>query len=107
MRDGSRQLLKGLLAGGSLFFAAWGIAAPSSLGRAMGVSDETARFVGVRELGAGLVLAAGTGPAAYLPRILFDASDAVAMREQRPGAALGAVAFAALGLAALILEARR
>jgi hypothetical protein len=106
MKSGSHQVMKGILAGGSLFFAAWGIAAPRSLARAMGVSEETARFIGFRELGAGVVLAGGRGPAPYLPRIVFDVSDAWAMRKDHPNAALGAVGFAALAVAALWLERR-
>jgi hypothetical protein len=103
---GSRRVVKGILAGGSLFFAAWGIARPRSLARAMGVSEETARFVGFRELGAGLALAGGRGAAPYLPRIVFDVSDAWAMRKDHPNAALGAVGFAALALASMLLERR-
>lgn len=104
MNVSSSNVLKSILAGGSLLFAAWGLSAPRSLGRAMGVSEETARFVGVRELGAGLLLATGRGRAQYLPRVIFDASDALTMRQRRPGAALGAAAFAALAVAALALE---
>lgn len=96
--------MKAIVTAGSLFFAAWGIARPRSLGRAMGVSEETATFVGFRELGATLVLAGGRGPAAYLPRIVFDASDAWAMRKDHPNAALGAIGFAALSVAAMVLE---
>ena len=104
MRLETLQVMKVLLTGGSLFFAAWGMAAPRSLGRAMGVSEETARFIGFRELGAGLVLAGGHHRARYLPRVVFDASDAWAMRRDHPNAAVGALGFAALAVVAMALD---
>lgn len=106
MKTTPQHIMKTVLAGGSLFFAAWGLAAPRSLGRAMGLGEEAARLVGVRELGAGLLLATGRGRAQYLPRIIFDTSDALMLRATRPGAAIGAAVFAALSVAALALDRR-
>jgi hypothetical protein len=48
----------------------------------------------------------GNGRSRYLPRVVFDASDAWAMRNDHPNAAIGALGFAALALTAMALDPR-
>lgn len=96
------RIARVVLAGGSLFFGAWGLARPQTLARTMGASEDAAREIGFRDTGAGLLILAVPGPAPYLVRALFDVGDAVTIRREKPRVAVGALAFAALALVAAL-----
>src|SRR4051812_36185602 len=87
----------GMLAGGALGFGVLGLVAPARLARMLGCDEETARELGVRALGNGLVILAAP-TAGLAQRALFDVGDAVVFGRRRPKVAVGALAFAALGV---------
>lgn len=86
--------------------AAFGIAAlvrPRRLGERCGVSAQTMRVMGARDLGSALMLLAARDPrAGLIARVAFDANDAVLVARRRPAIALMAAAFGGIsaGLAA-------
>jgi hypothetical protein len=69
------------------------------MGRIGGVPRLTQRR---RDLGNGALLLASAGPRLAIgQRMLFDVSDALLFGRRKPGVAVGALAFAALGAYAL------
>jgi hypothetical protein len=100
-----RRPLVGLLAGGSLAFAAFALAKPAKVGRLVGGDADLGRAFGVRDLGAGLALAAfpeARGP--LVARLAFDLSDGILFGRRNPKVA--AMAFGFAGIAAVALRAR-
>ena len=94
-----------VLGGGALVFGAIGVAAPATLARWVGSSDESVgRELGFRDVGNALVFASGANRAALVQRMLYDVSDAIRFGRRKPKVGLGALAFAALGAAALVRE---
>jgi hypothetical protein len=90
-------VLTGVLAAGALGFGVLGLAAPSRLARLVGSDEETARELGVRDLGNGLVILAAPS-AGLAQRAFYDLSDAVLFGRRKPKVGVGALAFAALGV---------
>jgi hypothetical protein len=90
-------LATGVLAAGALGFGALGLAAPGRLARLVGSDEETARELGFRDLGNGLVILAAP-TAGLAQRAFYDASDAVMFGRRKPNVGVGALAFAALGV---------
>lgn len=87
----------GVLAAGALGFGALGVAAPARLARLVGSDEETARELGFRDLGNGLVILAAPS-AGLAQRAFYDVSDAVMFGRRKPKVGIGALAFAALGV---------
>jgi len=97
-----------VLGAGSLGFAAWGLLAPESLGRYMGLSPTAGRLIGARELVVGSALLARPGPGSLALRVAADASDtALTATHDKPGIAVGSASFGALALATAVAAARR
>jgi hypothetical protein len=105
----SRRIGSAILGGGAAGFGLLGVVRPRTvlrprtLARMLGSDVETAREVGIRDLGNALVFAGGANRPAVLQRMLYDVSDAVVFGRRKPGVAAGALAFALLG--ALTLRA--
>lgn len=98
----SRDAITKVLGAGALAFGILGLVRPSTLARMVASDEETAREIGVRDLGSGLVLLASPDPRpAIAQRALFDVSDAVLFGRRKPAVAVGALAFALLGVYAL------
>ena len=65
-------------------------------------TEETAREIGFRDLGNGVaILATGGSTWSIAQRMLYDVSDAIMFGGRKPKVAVGAIAFAGLGVAAL------
>ena len=94
------EIARGVLAGGALGFGVIGIAAPSRLAKMLGSDDDTARAIGFRDVGNGLVILAAP-QAGIAQRAFFDVGDAIVFGRRKPLVAVGALAFAALGIATL------
>ncbi|HEX2505073.1 MAG TPA: hypothetical protein VHK22_02590 [Gaiellaceae bacterium] len=95
----SRDTVVKILGGGALAFGVLGVVDPPRLARMMGADDETAREVGFRDVGNGLLLLASPDPRpAIAQRALYDVADAVMFGRRKPGVAAGALGFAALAL---------
>ena len=92
-----------VLAAGAGLFAALGILAPARLARVIDSDVDTAREIGIRELGNVLVFAACRDrPApAIAQRALYDASDALLFGRRKPLVGVAAAAFSGLGVLAL------
>ncbi len=91
-----------LLGAGALAFGVLGLVRPRSLARMAATDEETARELGFRDLGNGALLLASADPRLAIgQRMLFDVSDALLFGRRKPGVAVGALAFAALGAYAL------
>ena len=94
-----------VLGGGALAFGVLGIVAPRRLAAMVGSADPgVGRELGFRDVGNALVFAAGANRAAIVQRMLYDVSDAIAYGRRKPAVGAGALAFAALGAAALRRE---
>jgi hypothetical protein len=94
-----------VLGGGALAFGLVGVAAPRTLARWVGASDEgVGRELGVRDLGNALVFASGANRAAVLQRMLYDVSDALQFGRRKPAVAAGALAFAAVAAIGIKLD---
>lgn len=97
------MLIERVLGAGALGFGVYGLLAPKSLARMVGSDDASVgRELGFRDLGNALVFAAGANRAAVMQRMLYDVSDAVRFGRRKPKVGAGALAFAALGAAALL-----
>ena len=101
----SRPTQRGLarfLGPGALAFGVLGLARPGFLARLAATDEETARELGFRDLGNGALLVASADPRLAIgQRVLFDVSDALVFGRRKPGVAVSALAFAALGAYAL------
>ena len=87
---------------GALAFGVLGVAAPARLATMVGAGDPAVgRGIGLRDLGNALVFASGSSRTAIMQRMLFDVSDAIQFGRRKPKVGAGALAFAALGAAAL------
>jgi hypothetical protein len=83
---------------GALAFGVLGVLRPAALARMMDSDEETARTVGFRDLGNALALLWSADPRpAIVQRMLYDVGDALHLARRKPGAAAGALGFAALG----------
>ena len=92
-----------VLGGGALAFGILGVVAPSRLASLLGPDDAgIGRELGFRDVGNALVFASGASRAALFQRMVYDVSDAIRFGRRRPGVGAGALAFAALGAAALL-----
>jgi len=85
-----------VLAGGSLAFGLLGLVAPGRLARMMGSDEETARAIGLRDVGNALTFALAPTRAAATQRMLYDLGDAAVFGPRKPGVAAGALSFAVL-----------
>jgi hypothetical protein len=85
------------LGAGALGFGVLGLVAPARLARMVGSDEETARELGLRDLGNGLVILAAP-QVGLAQRALFDVGDAVMFGRRKPKVGVGALAFAALGV---------
>jgi hypothetical protein len=93
---------------GSLGFAAWGLLAPASLGRYMGLSPTAGRWIGARELVVGSAMLARPGPVTLAMRTASDAMDtALTATHGKRGVATGSASFGALALGTAIAAIRR
>jgi hypothetical protein len=98
----SRDTIVKILGGGALAFGVLGLVRPAKLAELMAADEETAREVGFRDVGNGLLLLASPDPRpAIAQRALYDVADALMFGPRKPGVAVGALGFAALGLYAL------
>ncbi len=79
-----------VLAGGSLAFGLLGLVAPGRLARMMGSDEETARAIGLRDVGNALTFALAPTRAAATQRMLYDLGDAAVFGPLKPGVAAGA-----------------
>ena len=106
MKAPSQRAHAAVLASGAGLFAGLGILAPAWLARMIDSDLDTAREIGIRELGNVLVfVACRDRPApAIAQRALYDASDALLFGRRKPLVGAGAAAFAALGVLALFAE---
>ncbi len=91
----------GVLAAGAFGFGVLGLVSPARLARMVGSDEATARELGVRDLGNGLVILAAP-TAGIAQRMLYDVGDAIVFGRRKPGVAVGALAFAALGAYTLV-----
>jgi hypothetical protein len=91
----------GVLAAGALGFGVLGLGSPARLARMVGSGEETARELGFRDLGNGLVILAAP-TAGIAQRVLYDVSDAIMFGRRKPRVAAGALGFAALGVYTLL-----
>lgn len=99
----TRRVLVGVLSAGSIGFAGLALARPEKIGRLVGGDADMGRAFGVRDMAAGLALAAF--PAARAPvvaRMAFDLSDGILFGRHNPKVAAMAFGFAAIGAAALL-----
>lgn len=97
-----------VLGAGSLGFAAWGLLAPASLGRYMGLSATAGRWIGARELVVGSALLARPGPVPLALRAASDAMDtALTATHGKRGVATGSASFGAMAVATALSAARR
>lgn len=100
----SRDTITKILGGGALAFGVLGLVQPGRLAKMMAADEETAREVGFRDVGNGLLLLASPDPRpAIAQRALYDVADAVMFGPRKPGVAVGALSFFALGLYGLFL----
>jgi hypothetical protein len=91
-----------ILRAGALGFGLLGAAKPQSFARMIHSDEDTARAIGYRDLGnAALLLASENPRAAIVQRTLYDLSDAWVFGRRNVGAAVSALAFAAVGGLAL------
>ena len=97
----SRRSIARFLGLGALGFGVLGLAKPRTLARLAATDERTARELGWRDLGNGLLLLASGSRFAIGQRMLYDVSDAIEFGPRKRGVAVGALAFAALGAVAL------
>jgi hypothetical protein len=103
----SQRALSYVLAGGCAAWAALAFARTDRVAGAIGAPASEVRALAVRDVGNGITLALASDPRpAIAARVLFDLSDAVRYGRGRPAMAAGIVAFAALGVAALVAPRR-
>lgn len=96
-----------LMGVGSLGFAAWGLLAPTSLGRNMGLTPSAGRWIGARELVVGSALLARPGPVPLAMRAASDAMDTVLTATHgKRGVSAGSASFGALALGTAIAAIR-
>lgn len=99
MSNLSRDTVTKILAGGALGFGVLGLVRPGKLAEMMASDEETAREVGFRDVGNGLLLLASPDPRpAIAQRALYDVSDAIMFGPRKTGVLVGALGFAALSL---------
>jgi hypothetical protein len=97
-----KQGLARFLGAGALAFGVLGLRRPGFLARLAATEEETARELGFRDLGNGALLLARADPRLAIGhRVLFDVFGAFLFGRRKPGVAVGALAFAALGAYAL------
>jgi hypothetical protein len=84
------------LGAGALGFGLLGILAPGRLSRMMGIDEDAARAVGLRDVGNGVAFVLAPTRAAALQRMLYDLGDALAFGRRKPAVAWGATSFAVL-----------
>ena|SRR5438105_2233978 len=103
MRLPSQKGHAAVLAAGAGAFGVVGVLAPARLARMIDSDLDTAREIGIRELGNVLVfVACRDRPApAIAQRALYDLSDALLFGRRKPLVGLSAAAFAGLGAVAL------
>lgn len=103
----SQRALSYALAAGCAAWAALAFARTDRVAEVVGAPPSEIRALGVRDVGNGITLALASDPRpAIAARVLYDLSDAVRYGRGRPAMAAGIVAFAALGLAALVAPRR-
>ena len=90
------RIAAAVLAGGSFGFGLLGILAPGRLARMMGADEETARAIGVRDVGNALAFVLAPTSAAAVQRMVYDLADAASFGRSKPTVAAGALSFAAL-----------
>lgn len=99
----ARRVLVGVLSAGSIGFAALALSRPEAIGRLVGADAAMGRAFGVRDLAAGLALAAFPGARGpVVARMAFDLSDGILFGRANPKVAAMAFGFAAIGAAALL-----
>jgi branched-subunit amino acid permease len=98
-----------LLGLGSLFFGAWGLVHPKSIGELTGDGTQASRQLGMRDTVIGLGLFTPVSPVAVAARCASDAHDAIRLREKSPAIALIAAVTVVWDAAVLVelLRARR
>lgn len=98
-----------LLGLGSLFFGAWGLVHPSSIGALTGDGPQASRQLGIRDTVIGVGLFTPASPVAVAARCASDAHDAVRIRTKSPAIALIAAVTVVWDAAVLVelLRARR
>jgi hypothetical protein len=102
-RPSRRQILVGLLSGGSLAFGILALVRPQKVAPLVGGSTAVAQALGARDVGAGLALAISPGARGPLiARLVFDLHDGITLGREQPKVAAMAYGFAALGVAALL-----
>src|SRR5438067_5431570 len=103
MKAPSQRTHAAVLAVGAGVFGVLGVVAPGRLARMIDSDLDTAREIGVRELGNVLVfVACRERPApAIAQRAPYDLSDALLFGRRKPLVGVGAAAFAGLGVHAL------
>jgi hypothetical protein len=85
-----------VLGGGTLAFGVLGLVAPVRLARMLDSDEETARAIGLRDVGNALAFVLAPTSAAAAQRMLYDLGDALAFGPRRPSVAAGALSFAVL-----------
>ncbi len=96
-----------LIGGTTLVFAGWALVHPQSLGSAMGVDEQHARWLGLRDtVSAGLLLTRGEA-LSFAVRAAADVSDAMTVGRDRPKIVAGAAVFAIWSAAAAVVAFRR
>jgi hypothetical protein len=102
-RRPAQRILVGVLSAGSIGFAALALARPEKIGRLVGGDAGIGRAFGVRDMAAGLALAAFPGSRGpVIARMAFDLSDGILFGRKNPKVAAMAFGFAAVGAAALL-----
>ena len=97
-----RRAISNVLGAGAVAFGVVGLLDPARLARMIDASEETAREIGFRDLGNGLaIFASGGSTWSIAQRVLYDVSDAILFGGRKPKVAVGALAFAGLGVVAL------
>jgi hypothetical protein len=90
------RIAAAVLAGGSFGFGLLGILAPGRLARMLDADEETARAIGVRDVGNALAFVLAPTSAAAVQRMAYDLADAATFGRRKPAVAAGALSFAAL-----------
>jgi hypothetical protein len=94
-----RDTVTKILGAGALAFGVLGLVRPAKLADMMAADEETAREVGFRDVGNGLLLLVSPDPRpAIAQRALYDVADAVMFGPRKTTVLVGALGFAALSL---------
>lgn len=100
-----REPIGRVLGAGALAFGVLGIAAPKRLARMLGSGEDAARSVGFRDVGNALVIfGSADARLGIAQRVLYDVGDALEYGPRKRGVLVGALAFAALGVYALLAD---